>query len=235
MAKKTKRREIEEDNIDDEFDDDEFDDDEFDDDDALAAAAADSADDPYWWTPYAVLGALLLTGLLGFFGLFNGLLASEAHDEHGEHAPKAATTTVAAPADKPTSRPIELKPRANKPAATIYGAKHLLVQYKGSQRAAASITRSKEDAKKRAEEAAKKAAALKKAHPTLKEWSPEFSKLVGDYTDEPGGGKRGGDLGNFRRGSMIPAFQTAVEKMKVGDVSGVVETAFGYHVILRTR
>jgi parvulin-like peptidyl-prolyl isomerase len=34
---------------------------------------------------------------------------------------------------------------------------------------------------------------------------------------------------------MVPEFQTALEKIKVGEVSDVVETPFGFHVILRTQ
>jgi parvulin-like peptidyl-prolyl isomerase len=113
-----------------------------------------------------------------------------------------------------------------KPSAKpeVYGAKHLLVAYKGARRANPSVTRSKDEAKKRALEASKKA----------KQKGTKFETLVADYSDEPGAAKRGGDLGRFRKGAMVPQFQDAVEKIKVGQTSGVVETPFGFHVILRT-
>ncbi|MBJ6799183.1 peptidylprolyl isomerase [Geomonas propionica] len=42
---------------------------------------------------------------------------------------------------------------------------------------------------------------------------------------------QGGDLGAFGRGEMVPAFEKAAFSMKTGDVSGVVESEFGYHII----
>ena len=105
-----------------------------------------------------------------------------------------------------------------------FGAKHLLVMYKGGRRAPPNVTRTKEEAKARAEEAQKKA---KKGD--------KFEDLVKEYSDEPGAGQRGGDLGNFPKGAMVPEFQAGLEKIKVGEISDVVETPFGFHVILRTK
>ena len=46
--------------------------------------------------------------------------------------------------------------------------------------------------------------------------------------------KRGGDLGIFGRGEMVPEFENAVYGMKVGELVGPIKTKFGYHVIKRT-
>lgn len=108
----------------------------------------------------------------------------------------------------------------------MFGAKHLLVMYKGSLRAPPTITRTQEEAKKRAEEALAKAKKLGK---------DKFTDVVKDYSDEPGAAQRGGDLGQFPKGAMVPEFQAALEKLKVDEISGIVETKFGYHVILRTK
>ena len=99
-----------------------------------------------------------------------------------------------------------------------------MVSYKGGLRASPGIGRSKTEAKARAEEAQKRAAA-----------GEDFVALVKIYSDEPGAGDRGGDLGKFERSSMVPAFANAAFALKVGEVSAVVETQFGFHVILRTE
>ena len=107
---------------------------------------------------------------------------------------------------------------------TEISARHLLVAYKGGLRASPGIGRSKLEARARAEEAQKRAAA-----------GDDFVALVKQYSDEPGAAERGGDLGKFERQSMVPAFANAAFALKVGEVSAVVETQFGFHVILRTE
>ncbi|HQL51961.1 MAG TPA: peptidylprolyl isomerase [Kiritimatiellia bacterium] len=47
-------------------------------------------------------------------------------------------------------------------------------------------------------------------------------------------GKEGGSLGWFSRGMMVPEFDAAAFSMKVGDVSDIIETQFGYHIIFKT-
>lgn len=227
---------VDEDDVDEEEGyDEEAEDDEFEDDDDFGAED-DGEADPFWWTPHVVLAVLLLIGVLGAFGFFNkslGFLAAVPAEQDQGHGDVATAEPVKKPMAKP-KKGQRLGPDKAKPGGEVFGAKHLLVQYKGSKRAGATISRSKEEAKKRAEEAAGKAAALAKASPKIADRSKEFSELVGKYSDEPGAARRGGDLGRFRKGSMVPQFQAAVEKLKRGDVSGVVETPFGYHVILRT-
>ena len=60
-----------------------------------------------------------------------------------------------------------------------------------------------------------------------------FSKLAEQYSID-GSRKRGGDLGEFRRGAMVKPFEEAAFKLNVGEVSGIVKTQFGYHIIKRT-
>ncbi len=58
----------------------------------------------------------------------------------------------------------------------------------------------------------------------------DFAKCATDNSDCPSKA-RGGDLGTFQRGQMVPEFEKAAFSQKPGDIGEVVETQFGYHVI----
>lgn len=59
-----------------------------------------------------------------------------------------------------------------------------------------------------------------------------FEDLARDFSLCPSG-QRGGDLGEFPRGRMIPAFEKALLELKENEVSGPIRTQFGYHLIKR--
>ena len=61
----------------------------------------------------------------------------------------------------------------------------------------------------------------------------DFAELALAHSECPSA-SQGGDLGTFGRGMMVPEFETASFALEVGGVSDIVETAFGYHLILRT-
>ena len=59
----------------------------------------------------------------------------------------------------------------------------------------------------------------------------DFAALANQFTEDPSGKGSGGDLGWFARGTMVKLFEEAAFALKPGEVSGVVETMFGLHVI----
>lgn len=58
-----------------------------------------------------------------------------------------------------------------------------------------------------------------------------FSMLATLYSQDPGSAKKGGELGFFTRGDMVPQFEAAAFALKPGEVSPIVETSFGFHII----
>jgi peptidyl-prolyl cis-trans isomerase D len=84
---------------------------------------------------------------------------------------------------------------------------------------------------------ADKSKAKAKAEEILKEVrkSPaKFAELAKQYSQDPGSAEKGGDLGFFARGMMVKAFDDTVFKQKENEISGVVESEFGYHIIKLT-
>ncbi|MFW6201929.1 MAG: peptidylprolyl isomerase [Gemmatimonadota bacterium] len=58
-----------------------------------------------------------------------------------------------------------------------------------------------------------------------------FGDLAAEYSEDTGSASRGGDLGYFTRGRMVAPFEDAAFSLEPDEVSDVVETPFGYHVI----
>ncbi len=79
-----------------------------------------------------------------------------------------------------------------------------------------------------------KSAALKKIQDLKKklDGGADFAELATANSDDKPSAQRGGDLGVIGRGQTDPAFEKAAFELPVGKISGVVETAFGYHLIL---
>ena len=123
---------------------------------------------------------------------------------------------------KPAKDLTEEKPKDAEPEEIA--ASHILVAYKGAERADAKVARSKEEAKARAEELLKKVQAP----------GADFSAIAKEESDCPSK-EKGGDLGTFKKGTMHKDFDAAAWKLKVDETSGVVETPFGFHIIRRTK
>lgn len=104
------------------------------------------------------------------------------------------------------------------------GAKHILVMHNKSRERPETITRTKDEALKRAQECLVKLRG-----------GADWDQLVKEYSDEPGADERHGDLGTFGRGQMVKAFSDAAFELRVGQVSEVVETPYGFHIITRTQ
>ena len=199
----------------------------------------------------SVLAALVLTfavtvvGCGGSSSPANGAFsprpfAAQANDPRsGDATASSATATTASTTASPASAPkATTTPPAAAPAGTgaaapekveaeppkKIGARHVLVQWMGSDRAGKSVLRTREQAQVIAEEVLKRA-----------KGGEDLGRLAVDYSDEPNAGPRGGSLGRFTRGQMVPAFEQVAFRLKVGQLSEIVETPFGFHIIQRTE
>ena len=100
-------------------------------------------------------------------------------------------------------------------------ARHILIAFKGSPAAQPEKPElTEEQAKAKAEDIRKQLVG-----------GASFEELAKKESDDVGSGSRGGDLGEFGPGQMVPEFEKAAFEAKVGDLTPVVRTQFGYHVI----
>lgn len=83
------------------------------------------------------------------------------------------------------------------------------------------------------EEKAKALEKIKGVQQKIKDGA-DFAAIAKEVSDDPGSKETGGDLDFFQRGQMVPAFETAAFALKPGEVSDIVETEYGYHLIKTT-
>ncbi len=103
-------------------------------------------------------------------------------------------------------------------------AAHILVAYRGATRARPTVTRTKEEAHALAVRLAERA----------RQPGVDFAKLARDVSDAPSG-IEGGVLPKFGRQQMVKPFSDAAFALRPGQISDVVETNFGFHIIQRTE
>jgi parvulin-like peptidyl-prolyl isomerase len=101
-------------------------------------------------------------------------------------------------------------------------ARHILIRVQGSP---AAVRPGQKDLTE--------AEALAKAQDLRKriQAGEDFAQLARQESDDTGSGAKGGDLGFFRHGQMVPSFEEAAFAMQPGDLSEPVKTPLGYHVI----
>ncbi|HSC85958.1 MAG TPA: peptidylprolyl isomerase [Polyangiaceae bacterium] len=101
---------------------------------------------------------------------------------------------------------------------------HILVAYKGAQRAAPYVERTRDQARELAEQLRQRALG-----------GEDFAKLAAEFSDDRGSAANGGQLGTFRREQMVGEFSNAAFALEPWQISHVVESSYGFHVILRTE
>lgn len=99
-------------------------------------------------------------------------------------------------------------------------AKHILINYQGLRTAPPSVVRTKEDAQKLADS----------INDIVKRDLSKFDSLASEFSNDNSNKEKGGDLGYFGPGRMVPEFNDFVFDNEAGDI-GVVETDFGFHVV----
>jgi len=164
-----------------------------------------------------------------------GLLALGAcEDKYDQMKQKAAASASAAAVQSASALASALAhasasastmpPKEEKPPDWIM-AQQLLVAWKGADKCPRKVTRTKEEARKRADE----------AHARAVDGQMDFGDVAKLYSDDPSGAERQGSLGRIDRQSVVKPFGDAAFALKVDQISPVVETQFGFHVIKRTQ
>ena len=107
----------------------------------------------------------------------------------------------------------------------MYQARHILSHVKSAEIEGDAST---EEKQKQAEEKAKARATelLGKVKA-----GADFGEVAKKHSDDPGSGTQGGSLGEFPKGTMVSAFESALDKLAIGGISEPVLTPFGYHII----
>ncbi len=169
------------------------------------------------------------TRIVGLLALVALGACEDKYDQMKQQAAASASAAAAASASA-LSRALASAsasaspPKEEKPPEWIM-AQHILVAYKGADKCPRKVTRTKEEARKRADE----------AHARAVEGQMDFGDVAKLYSDDPSGAERQGSTGKIDRQALVKALSDAAFALKVDEISPVVETQFGFHVIKRTQ
>ncbi|WP_437580883.1 peptidylprolyl isomerase [Sorangium sp. So ce887] len=136
---------------------------------------------------------------------------------------EAAPAEVSAPSAAACLAAANAKRQARADEPSRIGVKHVLVRYAGADRAEGA-TRTREEACLRAMEARDKIRG-----------GADLDVVVAEYSEEAGAASRGGSLGTVERADVLPPFADAAFDLDLHQLSDVVETRYGFHVIFRTE
>ena len=158
------------------------------------------------------------------------LALGACHDRYREMQEQAAASASAASAASAAALAAALASaaKAPKPPRTppeTLRAAQILIAYKGAEKAPRKCTRTKEEARKLAEEVRLQAT----------KGELDFGDLARQYSDDPSGQDREGMMGTIGRGDVTKEIADAAFALDVDQVSPVVETPFGFHLIKRTQ
>ena len=146
-------------------------------------------------------------------------------------APPEHRRTVTEPAPPPAAAPVapstlavaDKTPALAQPGDQIE-ASHILVSYQGATRAKPTVTRTRDEARELATQLSER----------VRQPGADFARLAQEVSDGPSG-VEGGVLPRFGRQQMVKPFSDAAFALRPGEVSGVVETNFGFHIIKRLQ
>jgi len=141
-----------------------------------------------------------------------------------EPPPPPAPSAASAPSVAPAAPAPTPSAKVDEPVPESIAVQHVLVAYRGAKNAPKTVKRHKAEAKKLAAEVLAEARG-----------GADFSDLATRYSDDPGAKASRGNLGKRKRDAFVPAFADAAFRLKDGEVSDVVETEFGFHVIKRNQ
>jgi peptidyl-prolyl cis-trans isomerase NIMA-interacting 1 len=152
--------------------------------------------------------------------MIGGALASS---HCGGGAPSPATPTGSANAAAAACFELAgVKRQRNPSEPSKVSVRHVLVQYTGSKNVRPPVSRTREEACLRALQARDELRA-----------GADFVEVVKKYSDEPGAATRSGSLGSVERKDVAEPFADAAFELRPKEFSDVVESDFGFHVIMR--